>query len=234
MTLVKRPLQGHIDADHDGESEDGSLNRRVLAVRTGDTSRSGLLLEALLAQSGDRSSLSGVTAWRITRTKRSLMADSHAAEVRRVYGTRVVTTGSWSSEGVDGLSGLSVPRKFDLLLKADRHGVADVDCDHISPTSSDLVERIGDRYPLVIDHDLGTNEDQVCDAQEQSRPEHRGDATGEREVAKALIGVDRRADGCHGEEDVAASRAEEFGIGHDGILSRGAMVTIESTKGVTR
>ena len=234
ITLVKRPLEGDINADHDGESQDGALNGSVLPESGCDASRSGLLIEALLAQSGDCSSLSRVTSWRITRAKRGFMADSDSSKVRGMDRARVVATGSRSGEGVDGLSGLSVPREFDRLSKSDRHGVADIDGVHISPTPCDLIERIGDRDSLVVDHDLRANEDQVCDTQEQPAPERCGDATGEREVAKALVGVDRRADGCESEEDVAASRTEEFGIGHSAILSRGVMVTIESTKGVTR
>jgi hypothetical protein len=232
--LLTRPLEGDIDTDHESESKDDSLNRRILAEPTLNASRSGLFLESLLAQSCDSSSLSGVASWRVTGSKGSLMADSYSAKIRRVYGPGVVTTWSGSGEGVDGLSGLTVPREFDSLLQSDRHGVSDVDCDDVSPASSDLVERIGDCDSLVIDHNLGANEDQVGDGQEKSRPERSGDATCEGEVAKALVGVDRRSDHREGEEDVATSRAEDFGIGHGAILSRGVMAMIESTGGVTR
>ena len=234
ITLEKQPLEGYVDADHHCKSKDESLDRRVLAVSTLDAGRSGLFFESLLAQSCDSSSLSRVTAWRITGAKSSLMTDAYSPKVRRVYGPGVVTTWSGSGEGVDGLSGLPVPRELDLLVKSDRHGVSDVDSDDVSPASSDLVERIGDRDSLVVDHNLGANEDQVGDGQEKSRPERSGDATCEGEVAEALVGVDRRSDRRESEEDVAASRAEDFGIGHGAILSRAVMVTFESTEGVTR
>ena len=229
-----RPLQDYVDADHQSESKDGSLNRRVLGIPSLDPSRSGLFLKLLKAQSRDRSSLSGVTAWRVTGTQSSLMADADAAKVRRVYGPRVVATWSGRGEGVDGLSGLSVPGEFDCLLESDRHGVSDIDGDHISPASSDLVERIGDRDPLVVNDYLGSNEDQVGNGQEQSRPKRSGDSTCEREVTEALVGVDHRSDRSESEEYVTASRTEDFGVGHGAILSRAVMVTFESTGGVTR
>lgn len=229
-----KPLQGYVDADHHYEGKDDSLNRRVLGVSPLDSSRSGLLIESLLSQSRDRRGLPGVTAWRVTGAKGSLVTDSYSAKIRRVYGPRVVSTWSGRGEGVNGLRGLSVPGEFDLFAKSDRHGVSDIDGDDISPTSSDLVERIGDRDPFVVDHDLGANEDQVGDGQEQSRPERSGDATCEREVTEALVGVDRRSGGSEGEENVAAARTEDFGIGHGAILSRAVMLTFESTGGVTR
>ena len=234
ITLEKQPLEGYVDADHHGESQDHSLNGSVLAVSTLDAGRGGFFLEALLTQSGDRRGLAGVTSWRITGAKRSLVTDSNSAKVGRVDRSRVVATRSGSGEGVDRLGRLSVPGELDLLVESDRHGVANIDREHISPTSRDLIERIGDRDSLVVDHDFRANEDQVCDGQEQSRPERGGDATCEREVAETLVGVDRRSHRSEGEEDVATSRAEELGIGHGAILSRGVMVTIESTGGVTR
>lgn len=234
ITLVKQPLEGHIDSDHDGESKDHSLDRGVLAISAFDASRSGLLLESLLTQSGDRRGLTGMASWRITGTKRGLMADSNTSKVRGMYRAGVVAARSGSGEGVDGLGGLAMPREFDLLLKSNRHGVADVDGDDISPTSGDLIERICDCDSLVIDHHFWANEDQVSDRQEQSAPERRSDTTCEREVSEALVGVDQRSDRSEREEDIAASRTEEFGIGHGAILSRGVMVTIESTEGVTR
>lgn len=234
ITLEKRPLEGYVDTDHHGERQDGPLNVSVLAKSVLNAGRIGLLLEALLPQSGDRSDLAGMTSRRVTWTECNLMANSDSSKVRRMYRSGVVTTGSRSGEGVDSLGWLSVPREFDLLMESDRHGVANVDGDYISPTSRDLVERIGDRDPLVVDHDLRAYEDEVCKDHKQSGPECSGDATCEREVAEALIGIDRRSDRSKCEEDVAASRAKEFGIGHGAILSRGVMVTIESTRGVTR
>ena len=212
-------LDSDIDRDQQRQNKKQSLAKRVRGEIAGDDGVATATLEFLLSQPGECGSLTRVTSGRVTGAKRHAVVDTNASDLRLVDRARVIATRRRSSEGEDRIGSLSMPRKFDLINQPNRHGVSDIDCDDLRPTSRHFVKWIGDRDPFIEDQHFGANEDQIATRYDECCPESGSDATCKGEVTETLIGVDQRSHCSKREEDVSTSWSEDHRISHGQIIS---------------
>jgi hypothetical protein len=212
-------LEHYVNSYEQGQDRDQSLSKVVHLECCGHERSSSNSGELLLSQTSDGSCLPRVASRRIAGSKGHTVVDSDTSDLGLMDRSRVVSTGSRSGKGIESVSWLAVPWKFDGSVGADGHGVPDVDCDHLGPTARDLIERIGDRDAFIKDHHFRANEDHVPSGNDQCCPEGSCDATCKGEISKTLVGVNQRTDCGEREENVTTSWSEDHGISHDQIIS---------------
>lgn len=213
-------LDRDIDRNEQEQHQKKALSKRVRGEYCGNDGVVAASFELLLSQSGECCSLAGVTSRRITGAKRHAVVDTNATDLGLMDRARVVATWSRSSKGVDGIGLLPVPRKFDLIAQANRHGVSDIDSDDLRPTSSHFMQGVGDRDPFFEDQHFRADEDQVAASYDECCPDGSGDTTCEGEVAETLVGVDQGTECCKREEDISTAWSEDHRISHGQIISR--------------
>lgn len=213
-------LDRDIDRNEQEQHQKKALSKSVRGECCGNDGAVAASFELLLSQPGECRSLAGVTSRGITRAKRHAVVDTNATDLGLMDRARVIATWSRGGKGVDGIGLFSMPRKFDLIAQANRHGVSDIDSDDLRPTSSDFMKGVGDRDSFVEDQYFRADEDQVTASYDECCPDGSGDATCEGEVPETLVGVDQRTECCEREEDISTAWSEDHRISHGQIISR--------------
>jgi hypothetical protein len=212
-------LERNIQRDHEQKYTDQGLGLGVAGETLCDSRAQIARFELGEAKSCKGSGLTGATARRITWSKRKRVLDTDATQIRRMDRSRVVTAGSGSCKSEDGVSRFAVPGKFEFRANADRHGVSNVDCDHVIPRDLNLIEGIDDRDALVVNDHFGSQEDHLGEQRDQASPEQSRHTALDRKVSKALVGVDSCGEKSDSSEDRTTSRSKGHRVPHAVIIS---------------
>lgn len=214
-------LKNPVSSDKQSYDQQRALAAKVVFKGDADSGSAGSLLKFAHSKPGHGGNLARVGSRRVARAERELMVNTDSADFSWMDSSRMVTTRSWGSPGVDVFNWLSVksmePNRFS---DSDRSGVAHIDRNNFFPADANLIERVGDSNSLVKDNDFRTDKDQPRSQRYQSCPERSGNSVLNREVGKALGGIDRCGDENNSKEDKAASRPETLWISHPTIISR--------------
>ncbi len=153
--LETKRVEGERDYQTAKSDSGATIINAHMTLTTGET----LLVELFQTQLRDVAGLSAITAWGFTGSDLVIESDIHAFDFAGMNTSRVVSAGSGSRPGVDGLAP-------DL----NAHRVSGLNGFHSVPTNSDLLQGISNTDSLIEDLYLGMNEEQIGTAENKACP----------------------------------------------------------------
>ena len=178
-------------------------------ILTGATFEGTSVVETLEARVCEVKSYATVRSWTFSWSHRSSGVESQTLDFRRVNTTTVVATRSWGG-----------PRVNYSTINANIHCVMRANILDFIPTNSDFSQRVSDANTLIKNLDTGSMQNQIntfgC-TNPQTKAYHNATEAAIENLLNHHCGNNQVG---NGRSEDTASRAEEFNVTHNPILSQ--------------